>query len=128
VKSPDHASQVRYSKRSYDFQLPSREEENFLDTPFKKSYYSQKLKRRMIRMKQDIRTMTGEDTVRYLEKKLKGKTVISVEVGDTILIKESKMSFKKWASPLWVKAKEEGLTEKDISDIIKEARNRGHSL
>ena len=71
-----------------------------------------------------IRTSSGEDTIRYLEKILKGKKVITAEIDDTIIIKQIFEPFKTWASPIWKKAKEEGITEKDIQEIIKEARQR----
>ncbi|MFQ6067719.1 MAG: hypothetical protein ACE5K3_10680, partial [bacterium] len=73
-------------------------------------------------MKQDVKTMTGEETVRYLEEKLRGKKVISVEVGDTILIKEFTGSFAEWAFPIWEKARDEGITEEEVNKIIQEVR------
>ena len=73
-------------------------------------------------MNQDVKTMTGEETVLYLQDKLRGKKVISVEVGDTILIKECSESFDAWASPIRNVAKQQGISEDAIKEIIQEVR------
>lgn len=71
-----------------------------------------------------IRTSSGEEVIRYLEKILKGKKVITAEIDDTIIIKQIIEPFKTWASPIWKMAREEGITEKEIREIIKEVRQR----
>lgn len=74
-------------------------------------------------MQEGIKTMSSDELLRYLKEKLKGKEIMSVEIGDTILIKEVSESFEKWAAPIWKKAREEKITAEEINRIIQEVRN-----